>query len=203
MIIVHISKDGSMDEPGLTSSNQLASQLTSLSKSQGEGSIKLLYEWIHNSSKILCYGWYDGDAGFENKHELPPSGTSKFLEEDSSTILLFGDIFLCRKSLSPDIFIDFDIPGCGDFYSSVVGGFDDCDDDYSDSDLDHSAADDDFIDFIDDDDDEGDDDEGDDGDDGEGEGTTYLPSDESDISGDSMDYSEDDLSEDDYDYKSE
>ena len=24
---------------------------------------------------ITCYGWYDGEAGFENKHELPHGGS--------------------------------------------------------------------------------------------------------------------------------
>ncbi len=52
-----------------------------------------MYEWNNDDKKIIWYGWYDGDAGFENKHELIPNGISSFLEDESSEILLFGDIF--------------------------------------------------------------------------------------------------------------
>ena len=24
--------------------------------------------------RLICYGWYDGEAGFENKHDLPSGG---------------------------------------------------------------------------------------------------------------------------------
>ena len=57
---------------------------------------------------ILCYSWYDGESGFENKHDLPGSG--KKLKEDldnSDTQLLFNDIFLVR--LENKKYIDFDV----------------------------------------------------------------------------------------------
>ena len=92
MKVVQVFCDGSMDEIEV-SSDSLGNSLTATSKSQGEGEIRFLYSWSYNGSTIECYGWFDGEAGFENKHELPPSGHSTFLEE-SSCQLLFGDLFL-------------------------------------------------------------------------------------------------------------
>jgi len=126
MIIVQIHRDGAMDE--IEVEEVTDSSLQALSKSQGEGHIRPLYEWTYGSSLVSCFGWYDGEAGFENKHELPPSGHSKFLEEDSSTILLFGDIFLCLSEQNKDKDKeDFDISMCGEFYHKILGGFDECD----------------------------------------------------------------------------
>ena len=125
--------------------------LQALSKSQGEGHIRLLYEWIYGSSVVSCFGWYDGEAGFENKHELPPSGHSKFLEEDSSTILLFGDIFLCLSEQNKDKDkTDFDISMCGEFYHKILGGFDECDSLGSEEEEDDHSSDLEFIDDVDD-----------------------------------------------------
>ena len=97
MKIVQIYKDGSMDdiECKINLSN-VCKKLTELSKSQGNNSIKSLYTWKYDNYDVLCYGWYDGEAGFENKHDLPVSGNSTFLETDSSEQLLFGDIFMLK-----------------------------------------------------------------------------------------------------------
>ena len=32
--------------------------------------IKPLYSWNYENETIVCYGWTQGDAGQENKHEL-------------------------------------------------------------------------------------------------------------------------------------
>ena len=74
----------------------LDKRLIKCAKSQGNDSLKELYTWNYENTKIICYSWYDGEAGFENKHDLPPGGISPFLEEDSSVKLLYGDIFLCK-----------------------------------------------------------------------------------------------------------
>ena len=49
--------------------------------SSGNDELKELYMWKYDSKIIKCYGWYDGEAGFENKHELAPNGSSSFLED--------------------------------------------------------------------------------------------------------------------------
>ena len=107
--IVQICKDGSMDEHVIESKAlpSIETKLVSLSRSQGSSSFKELYQWSYKGGFLRCYGWYDGDAGFENKHELPPGGTSRFLEKESSVQLLFGDIFLI--SVADDIPRSFDV----------------------------------------------------------------------------------------------
>ena len=123
MKVVQVFCDGSMDEIEV-SSDSLGSSLTATSKSQGEGEIRFLYSWSYNGMMIECYGWFDGEAGFENKHELPPSGHSTFLEE-SSCQLLFGDLFLVMKAGD---YVDLDVGEYSEFYSYINGGFDECDD---------------------------------------------------------------------------
>lgn len=128
-----------MDELSLKMKKNILSYLTNVSKSQGNDDIKKLYSWKYENKIIICYGWYDGEAGFENKHELPPYGESVFLEEDSSSQLLFGDIFIiCYDN---DKIINFQVSDYGVFYNFIFGGFDDCeeeeitDDNENDSDI--------------------------------------------------------------------
>ena len=127
MKVVQVLKDGSMDETDLPElSTQLSKRLVKCSKSQGSCSFKELYEWVYGETIVRCYGWYDGDAGFENKHDLPPGGKSRFLDEDSSVQLLFGDLFMVR--FRGTAILDFDISEYGEFYNLLFGGFDDCSD---------------------------------------------------------------------------
>ena len=126
MKVVHIYKDDTMDEVQITSSKELLS----CAKSQGEGSLQSLYTWKYEDNIIHCYGWYDGENGFENKHELPPGGKSKFLTEDSSSQLLFGDIFILKYRESGPL-MDLDIGDYGEFYHVSFGGFSDISDEDS------------------------------------------------------------------------
>ena len=85
MKVVQINKDGTMDEIRMRMNmKNTCKQLIKCAKSQGNDSLKELYTWNYENTKIICYSWYDGEAGFENKHDLPPGGISSFLEEDSS-----------------------------------------------------------------------------------------------------------------------
>ena len=134
MKCVHIYKDGTMDELEFSfkkykmklNFKNLTNYLMKCSKSQGEGDIKELYKWTHENKIIKCFSWYDGEAGFENKHDLPPGGISTFLDEDSSVQLLYGDIFLV---LCNDKILDFQVSDYGAFYNFIFDGFDDCDTD--------------------------------------------------------------------------
>ena len=74
---------------------------------------------------IRCYGWYDGEPGFENKHDLAPNGSSTFLEEDSSSKLLFGDLFIVCMD-DKKIYKDFTVSDYSLFYEEINEGFDDC-----------------------------------------------------------------------------
>ena len=81
MNIVRINNNGSMNDLKLNkpSTQNIILKLNKLSNINDE-KIKELYYWKHNSNIIKCYGYYEGDAGFENKHELLPNGNSTFLE---------------------------------------------------------------------------------------------------------------------------
>ena len=88
MKFIHIFKDGKMDEMEFTdkkcNEKKLIKYFNKISKSQGAGDIKKLYSWNYDNFIIMCYGWYDGENGFENNHDLPQSGSSDFIDEDSS-----------------------------------------------------------------------------------------------------------------------
>ena len=83
MKFIHIFKDGKMDEIEYKdkkyNEKKIIKYLNKISKSQGSTDIRKLYSWEYDNKTILCYGWYDGEHGFENKHELPPNGVSNFL----------------------------------------------------------------------------------------------------------------------------
>ena len=127
MKVVQICKDGSMDDIDCKfTTKNISKVMTEKSKSQGEGNIKLLYSWNYDKCKLLCYGWYDGESGFENKHDIAPGGSSSFLETDSSEQLLFGDLFIIKKDKK---YLPFEVSDYGEFYNFAFEGFDDCDTD--------------------------------------------------------------------------
>ena len=143
MKLVIIKKNGTMDDIATTlNKKKIISTLSDLSSSHGEGDIKLLYSWPYEGKNICCYGWYDGEAGFENKHDLPPSGNSTFLESDSSIQLLFGDLFILRSDKNK--FYDFEISDYGEFYNLTFGGFDTCDSEDEEIDIEEEEIDEDF-----------------------------------------------------------
>lgn len=125
MKIIRINKDGTMNELNIKIPKNPINVLNKNKTSCGSDDLKLLYTWKYNNNTIHCYGWYNGEAGFENNHELPPNGVSPFLEEDSSSILLFGDIFLLNYS--DNKCVDFNVPDYSLFYDDINEGFDDCD----------------------------------------------------------------------------
>ena len=131
MKIIRINKDGSMNELDLKITKNPITILNKNKVSSGNDKLKELYMWKYDSKTVKCYGWYDGDAGFENKHELAPNGSSSFLEEDSSSQLLFGDIFIVVLD-SNNKYHDFTVSDYGMFFEIMNEGFDDVDDDDDD-----------------------------------------------------------------------
>ena len=131
MKIVRINIDGTMNDLEISSSKKktITSKLNKLAISKGDTSLKELYKWVLDSSlEILCYGYYDGGHGFENKHDLPPNGISDFLDEedDSATKLLFGDIFIVLYNTKKKIFFDCSVSDYGRYYGEIFEGFDEC-----------------------------------------------------------------------------
>ena len=145
MKFVRINTDDTMNEISMKQPKQILTALTKLSNSSGHSKLQELYTWNYNGETVHCYGWYEGESGFENKHDLIPGGISDFLEEDSSEKLLFGDIFLVKKNKQKKL-IDFLVSDYANMYSELFEGFDDCvsedDDEESES---ENEEDDDFI----------------------------------------------------------
>ena len=148
MKIVRINVDGTMNDLDITlKKKSILKVLEEKSSSKGNTNFAELYKWNHEGKEVICYGWYDGEAGFENKHDLIPGGNSSFLcDEDSSEKLLFGDIFLVcydkKKSL-----INFDVSDYAELYDIMFEGFDDCntDDDEDEEEEEPNTDDEDFI----------------------------------------------------------
>ena len=143
--IVRINIDSTMNDLELNIENKsIVNTLNKNSNNRGSNNIRHLYTWINDKDTIRCYGWYDGDEEYINKHELIPNGSSKFLDEDSSTILLYGDIFLLAFDDKNRI-KDFDISSYGLYHSFVHEGFDEClSDDSEDSEPDSEEDDPDY-----------------------------------------------------------
>ena len=137
MKFIHIFKDGKMDELNYNENKfnekKIIKHFNKISKSQGSDNLKKLYTWNFEDNKIICYGWYDGVDGFENNHELPQSGVSDFIDEDSSLKKLYGDIFIIK--IKDNKYLDITISDYSVFYVNQV-------DDYSDYDGDSISEDD-------------------------------------------------------------
>ena len=147
MNCVRINSDGSMNDIEIElKKKNLLKIIENECISKGTTDFKELYRWNYESKEIYCYGWYDGEAGFENKHDLIPNGISKFIDEDSSEKLLFGDIILiCMKNKK---FINFCVTDYSEIYD-ILFDFEDLDEleeeDDEEDDEEEDEEDDDFI----------------------------------------------------------
>ena len=126
MKIIRINNDGSMNELSLKLPIKCYNILDKNSKSKGKNKIKELYLWKYENDIIKCYGWYAGNNGFENKHDLPPNGSSHFLEIDSSKQMLYGDLFIVKYD-NETKYKDISVTDYSLFYECMI----ECDD-YSD-----------------------------------------------------------------------
>jgi len=132
MKVLRINQDGTMDDINISSiKKNVVKNLNKEAIKKGSSDLKELYKWSVEDKEIHCYGWYDGEPGFENKHDLIPNGNSSFLcDEDSSEKLLYGDMFILCSTKSDGKLIDFCVSDYGAIYELLFEGFDDCD--YSD-----------------------------------------------------------------------
>jgi hypothetical protein len=128
MKVVRVNINGTMNDVNIPLKKKgLLKLLESHTTSKGSSNFTELYKWNHENREIICYGWYDGEAGFENKHDLIPNGNPSFLcEEDSSEKLLFGDLLLvCYDNKNK--FINLDVSDYAELYDIMFGGSHDCD----------------------------------------------------------------------------
>lgn len=151
MKIVRVNYDGSMNDIDIDkiTKKNILKILNKNSSSKGSDDIKELYRWKvdNGNAEISCFGWCEGQAGFENRHDLPPSGISDFIDDEdtSDKKLLFGDIFILLSS--NDKFKDIDVSKYANYYELLFEGFDDCvtsDEDIS-SEEEYNEEDNDFI----------------------------------------------------------
>ena len=122
MKCIQIFKDGKMDELNISSKNVLK-KLKANSKSQGNDELNKLYSWNFEGDDICCYGWYDGEKGFENLHDLPHGGKSDFIDEDSSEKIIYGDLFILKYR--GDALVDINVSDYSVFYSDTFENFND------------------------------------------------------------------------------
>jgi DNA-directed RNA polymerase subunit M/transcription elongation factor TFIIS len=90
--------------------------------------VEVLGTYFYKSNTLYLFGFTQGKAGNENKHELPPP---------HDATLAFGDIVLIA-SKSEDSFaepVSFTVEDYEHFYAKAFGGFDDLDDEESDDDI--------------------------------------------------------------------
>ena len=99
--------------------------------------ISHLHTWNFNNSEYKLFGYINGNAGSENKYDLPPP---------VDNILYFNDLYICKYS-SNEI-IDLHLTDYNHFYNSLFGGFEDIfdDEDIVSEELSEHTSDRDFID---------------------------------------------------------
>jgi hypothetical protein len=117
MKLVQIYKDGKMEDIEIkATSRTLENKLIKRAVVRGGCKIKELYTWKYDTKIISCYGWIEGDEGNINIHNLIADGYSRYLDQDSSEIKLYGDVFICCKEGVK--FKDLDILEYGEFYTN-------------------------------------------------------------------------------------
>ena len=101
----------------------LRKQMKNILKNTGDGIAQELGSWTYNDNEVKIYGWEDGNAGQENKHEIPPP---------HDTNLYFGDLLVVNshgKNLINFTKEDYNI-----FFEEMYGGFEDIGTDSENSD---------------------------------------------------------------------
>ena len=117
MKLVQVYKDGKMEDVEIKASNKtLLKKLEKLAETRGGCDIKELYTWKYDYKVIVCYGWIEGEDSNINIHNLVTDGYSRYLEQNSSEIKLYGDIFIfCMEGKK---YRDLDILEYGEFYTN-------------------------------------------------------------------------------------
>ena len=117
MKLVQIYKDGKMEDIEIKASPKtIIKKLEKVAKDRGSCEIRELYTWKYDTKLIICLGWTEGDQGNMNVHSLITDGYSKYLDQNSSEIKLYGDIFICCTER--DKYKDLDILEYGEFYTN-------------------------------------------------------------------------------------
>ncbi len=105
---------GRKKEVMLDDKKNLRKQMKNILKNKGSGIAQELGSWTYNNNEVKIYGWEDGNAGQENKHEIPPP---------HDTNLYFGDL-LAVNSNGKNL-INFTKEDYNNFFEEMYGGFED------------------------------------------------------------------------------
>lgn len=99
--------------------------------------IDILHIWDYNNAKLVLYGCYNGNAGQENKYDLPPPMDIE---------MFFDDLYIVK--LIDDKPVDFKLIEYNKFYDNAFKGFEDIlyTDDEDEKSLSEHTSDRDFID---------------------------------------------------------
>ena len=71
MKVVRVNCDDTMKEITIKS-RSIVKQLSENANKRGQGDLTELYTWNYQGNILHLYGWFEGNAGFENKHEVLP-----------------------------------------------------------------------------------------------------------------------------------
>lgn len=107
-----LEKSGNIRENIIKNNN--ISTIKKIIKVKGGGKIEKIHYWKDDDNIISIYGFIEGSAGNENKHELPPP-----LDCD----LFFGDLVVTKEK--DNKMEDFVTQDFMHFYSKKCGGFED------------------------------------------------------------------------------
>ena len=126
MLLIKISKSGKI-------TNIEKSDIEFIKKNRH---INKLNKWDYNNYEYVLYGCENGDAGEENKYDLPPPVDCE---------LYFNDLYFIKYSKNK--IIDLTVQEYEVFYSDCFGGFEDIQetDDEEDDSLSEHTSDRDFI----------------------------------------------------------
>ncbi len=104
-------KEGRIDDK-----TSLKKQMKNILKNKGTGIAQELGSWTYNNNEVKIYGWEDGKAGKENKHEIPPP---------HDTDLYFGDLLAVNSNSNGKNLINFTKEDYNNFFEEMYGGFED------------------------------------------------------------------------------
>ena len=105
---------GSKKEIRIDDKKKFRKQMKNILKNKGTGIAQKLGSWTYNNNEVKIYGWEDGNAGQENKHEIPPP---------HDTNLYFGDL-LAVNSNGKNL-INFTKEDYNNFFEEIYEGFED------------------------------------------------------------------------------
>ena len=71
MKVVRINQDGTMHDINIQNGKKtIIKNLINNAIKKGLSNLKELFKWSIKGKELYCYGWNDGEPGFENKHDL-------------------------------------------------------------------------------------------------------------------------------------